>query len=98
LSLSGIGSAGRWGRDRLPRLARDLHLLQQLLLGELLEQRRLAAQRCRPPVAFHSTIGRTDRRPRRIAFTFTATFHFSFAYLGERFQRRVVDDFDTGCE
>src|SRR6185436_3248037 len=30
-------------RDRIPRLARDLDFLQELLLGELLEERRLAA-------------------------------------------------------
>src|SRR5260370_41056613 len=37
-----LGLADRRG-DRLPRLARDLDLLEQLLVGELLEERRLAA-------------------------------------------------------
>src|SRR5439155_767468 len=37
-----LGLADRRG-DRLPRLARDLDLLEELLVGELLEERRLAA-------------------------------------------------------
>src|SRR5712692_181356 len=42
LQGDGPGRADR-RRDRVPHLLGDLHLLQKLLLGELLEQRRLAA-------------------------------------------------------
>ena len=66
LERDGLGLADR-RRDRVPRLARDLELLEQLLLGQLLEQRGLAAPedvglRLALPLD-DSTVG--DRRPGR---------------------------------
>jgi len=69
-----LGLADR-RRDRLPRLARDLDLLQQLLIGELLEERRLAAPEdvhLRLALPFDDAAVRDRRGRRGIALTFTA--------------------------
>ena len=81
-------------RNRLPRLARDLDLLEKLLLRELLEQRRLAAPEdvdLGPALPLDDAAVR-DRRAGRDRVDLHHDVPLLLGVLGEGLQRRVVDE------
>src|SRR6266540_443495 len=93
LERDGPGLADRHG-DRLPHLARDLDLLQELLLGELLEEGRLTAPedvdlRLALPLD-DAAVG--DRRSRRDRAHLHRDVPLLLRVVGERLERRVVDE------
>src|SRR2546422_3782085 len=97
LERDGPGLADRRG-DRLPHLARDLDLLQELLLGEFLEEGRLTAPedidlRLALPLD-DAAVG--DRRSRRDRAHLHRDVPLLLRVVGERPERRVVDELRHG--